>query len=332
MFRILTTTALALGLAFGSAAAAREFRVSSHEPAQGFYSANVLQVWIDKVNAALSPGNSFKLYPGAILGAPAAQGQLVKAGVADVALVVPSYMPGVFPMAGVVEVPGVVKTSTQGADLLNTLVEEGYLDKEFADYKLIAIFTTPSYSFFMNRAGARLPSDMNGVKIRTSSPYGITLLAKFGAIGVSAPAPQVYEVLERGVAEGCIWVLDAYRTFRLYEVAPTVISPHFTASPMLILMNKASYASLSEADRAAVDAMSGRAASEWIAGIVDATEAEVREEMRAKEGITVVDLTPEEQAQWDAALAGAGADWIAQSADKEAAARVLARAQELAGQ
>ena len=89
MFKTLMTTA-ALALTLASPSLAREMRVSSFEPAQGFYSAKILQPWIDQVNAKLSKGNAFRLYPGAILGAPPAQAELVKAGVADVALVVPT--------------------------------------------------------------------------------------------------------------------------------------------------------------------------------------------------------------------------------------------------
>jgi len=101
--KLLKTTAVALFCAASltaTLAEARQMRVSSFEPAQGFYSSKILQPWIDKVNARLSKGTEFKLYPGSILGAPPAQADLVKAGVADVALVVPTYTPGVFPLTG----------------------------------------------------------------------------------------------------------------------------------------------------------------------------------------------------------------------------------------
>ena len=62
------------------------------------------------MNPKLSEGNAFKLYPGSILGAPPAQAELVKKGVADVALVVPTYTPGLFPMSSVVEIPAMAPT------------------------------------------------------------------------------------------------------------------------------------------------------------------------------------------------------------------------------
>ncbi len=306
----------ALLLALGAPAVeAREMRVSSFEPAQGFYSAKVLQAWIDRINPQLSDGNSFKLYPGSILGGASAQAELVEAGVADVALVVPTYTPGLFPMSGVVEVPGLVETSAQGTNILNTLAEEGALEAEYANYKVIALFTTPGYRFLMTGDGVRLPSDVAGLKLRTPSQFGSTIFELLGASGVSVPAPQVYENLERGVVAGAVWVMDAYRTFRLYEVAPSVTNMRMTATPMAILMNKATYESLSEADRAAIDVMSGRSTASWIADVVKFT-----------------DHTQEEEHHWESALAAAASRWLGEQSDAAAAEAVLNRASEVSAQ
>jgi TRAP-type transport system periplasmic protein len=275
-----------------TAAEAREMRVSSFEPQQGFYSAKVLQVWIDQVNAKLSDAAQFRLYPASILGAPPAQAELVKAGVADVALVVPTYTPGLFPMTGVVEVPGLVETSVQGTHVLNSLAQEGALTTEYADYKIIALFTTPGYRFLMSGDGARVPADLAGKKLRTPSQFGSVLFELLGASGVSGvsiPAPQVYENLERGAVSGAVWVMDAYRTFRLNEVAPVVTDLHFTASPMAILMNRAAYDGLSDADRAVIDAAAGADTADCIAKVVDAADAEIEAQFRADPKVTFID-------------------------------------------
>ncbi|MCE5973154.1 TRAP transporter substrate-binding protein [Sinirhodobacter sp. WL0062] len=326
----LKTAALALVLA-APAVEAREMRVSSFEPPQGFYSSKILQAWIDEINPKLSEGNAFKLYPGSMLGAPPAQAELVKAGVADVALVVPTYTPGLFPNSGVVELPGMVTTSAGGTNILNTLAEEGALDKEYADYKIVALFTTPGYRFFMTGKAVTAPGDLSGLKLRSPSKFGSTLFDLVGASGVSVPAPQVYENLERGVVQGAVWVMDAYRTFRLNEVAPYVTDTRFTAQPMAILMNKAAYESLSDADRAVLDDMTGRATAEWIAGVVDATDAEIEAAFRADGKVTFTDLDADTQAKWDAALADAPAKWLAEQADPAVAEAVLIRAGELGG-
>lgn len=334
----LKTTALALGLAAGltagltTGAQAREMRVSSFEPAQGFYSSKILQPWIDKVNAKLSAKAQFKLYPGSILGAPPAQAELVKAGVADVALVVPTYTPGLFPLTGVVEIPRLVPDGATGADILNTLIEDGALDAEYADYKIIALFTTPSYRFFMTDAGLTSPEGLDGLKLRSPSKFGGQLFGMVGAAGVGIPAPQVYENLERGVVAGAVWVMDAYRTFRLNEVAPNITTAGFITSPMAVLMNKNTYNSLSDADKAAVDEMSGRATAEWFASVIDQTDAEVEAELRAKGEVTFVDLDAAQMQAWGDAFAGAADAWVAGQPDAATAAAALERARAVAAE
>lgn len=325
--RAAATAALLLACA-AAGSQAREMRLSSFEPPQGFYSSRVLQVWIDEVNAKLSPENRFKLYPGSILGAPPAQAELVKKGVADAALVVPTYTPGVFPMSTVVEVPGIAPTSGQGTQILNTLAGEGLLGKEFDDYKVIALFTTPGYRLFLTKKDVTGPADLQGLKLRTPSPFGSTLLSMLGAAGVSIPAPQVYENLERGVVSGAVWVFDAYKTFRLSEVAPTVVAVRLTAQPMAILMNRATYEALPEADRAVIDAMSGPEMAKRISGIVDAYDADQEKAFRADGKVSFID--PADPAQWTAGLAGAPAAWVAAQPQGGDAAAVLARAQALA--
>ncbi|SFJ07755.1 TRAP transporter substrate-binding protein [Celeribacter neptunius] len=330
--RLLKTAAMALTLtASVTAAEAREMRVSSFEPAQGFYSSKILQPWIDQVNAKLSPKAQFKLYPGSILGAPPAQAELVKAGVADVALVVPTYTPGLFPLSGVVELPGLVDKGATGADILNTLSEDGALDAEYADYKVIALFTTPAYRFFMTDKAAETPTDLDGLKLRSPSKFGSELFGMVGASGVGIPAPQVYENLERGVVSGAVWVMDAYRTFRLNEVAPNISTTGFMAQPMSILMNQRAYDSLSDADKAVIDEMSGRATADWIASVVDQTDAEIEQAFRDAGEVTFVDPDAAGMAAWAKAFEGAPAAWVAEQSDTAAADAALSRAHEVAG-
>lgn len=319
--------ALAMVPAFLQAPAqAREMRVSIFEPPQGFY-AKILQSWIDQVNPKLSAGNSFKLYPGSILGSPVAQRELVQKGVADVALVVPIYTPGLFPGSSVVELPGVASSSAVGTDVLNTLLEEGQISDEYADFKVVAVFAIPPFRIFMRENGAVAPEDLQGLTMRTSSPFGSKLLDMVGVTGTVVPVNQVHESLERGVVDGMVWTLDAYNTFKLYELAPEITNVEFTSAPLAILMNKNTYNALSEADRAAVDSLSGRAASEWIAGELDAYIAELIAKFRDQEGVTLVDLDAEQKKVWADALANAPQAWIEAQPEGFDGAGVLKRVQ-----
>jgi len=151
-----------------------------------------------------------------------------------------------------------------------------------------------------------------------------------GASGVGIPAPQVYENLERGVVAGAVWVMDAYRTFRLNEVAPKVTNTRFIVQPMAVLMNKATYDALPDADKAVIDAASGRATADWIASVIDTTDAEIEAAFRADDKVTIVDLTEEELAAWTEAFAGAADAWVKEQLDPGAAGAALERARAVA--
>ncbi len=322
--------AAAIGTGFASGADAREMRVSSWEPEQGFYSSKVIQAWIDQINPKLSEGVSFKLYPGAILGSPPAQQELVRKGVADVALIGPTYTPGVFPRTTVVEVPGIAPSSAAGTDVLQTLLDEGLLGDEYKDFKVIGLFSTSGYNPFMHDRPVRMPEDIKGMKLRTPSQFMATLLAMFGASGVSMPAPQVYESLERNVVDGAMWTFDAYTTFRLYETAPNITMLKLSANPLAIVMNKQVYEGLPEPDRAAIDSLSGRAFADWVAPIIDGYDQEQSAAMSKKEGVTFVVPDEAESAAWKKAYEGAPQAWL--DSRKELgidAAAVLDRAREI---
>lgn len=308
-------------------AIAQELRVSSFEPAPGFFS-ETLQAWIDEVSPELTDA-SMRLYPGGILGAPPAQADLVAAGVADIAFVVPTYTAGLFPATSVIEVPGLIDHSATGTAILNTLLEEGVLTGEYADYHIIALFTTPGYRVF-SAEPVTLPTDLEGMRMRSPSAFGARVLEMMGASGVPIPAPQVYENIERDVVSGAIWAMDAYRTFRLNEVAPNITETRLIASPLAILMNRDSYNRLSEADRAVLDAHSGRALAEWIAARIDTGEAEIDAALKEAGDVTFISMDAQTQAAWDEAVAAAGDAWVAGQADAGIDAdAILARAREI---
>lgn len=311
-----------------SAAEAREMRVSIFEPPQGFYPTHIVKPWIDKVNAELSAGNSLRMYPGAILGSPVAQRDLVTSGAADVALVVPTYTPGVFPGTSVVEVPYLAKSSVEGANVLNTLLEEGLIADEFKDFKVIGLFTTPGYNVISTKEGVRVPADIAGYKMRIPSAYMNILLGKLGATSISMPATQVYEGLERKVIDAAMWNYNGVATFRLYEPAPHITLTKLGVTPMAILMNKATYEALSPEDRAVIDANAGRAFSVWAGEVSDTYEEDARKRLQSEGSVKEYVPSEAEMAEWQKAVADGGEIWVAETAglDAEKGQQILERA------
>jgi TRAP-type C4-dicarboxylate transport system substrate-binding protein len=306
---ILGALAVMVGTAIASPVMA-EVRVSSFEPQQGFYSARVLTPWIEELNPQLSPAGQMRLYPGAILGSATAQYDLVRNGVADIALVVPGYTPGVFAKTSVGEVPFIADTAVEMTEMLNTLFDEGLISSEYEDFKVIGIFSTPAYNYITPQEGILTPDQVKGMRIRAPSSYVGKVIGELGASSVNLPATEVYEGLERRIVDATLWNLNAMTTFRLHEPARYFTNLNMTMTPMLVLMNKNTYARLSDADKAVIDASAGRNFSAWAAQVTDDYEDERREAYLAEGSVTMQTPTAEQLDTWRAAVANAPQIWL----------------------
>lgn len=307
--RMLGALALMIGTALASPAMA-EIRVSSFEPQQGFYSARVLTPWIEEMNPQLSPAAQMRLYPGAILGAATAQYDLVKNGVADIALVVPGYTPGVFPRTSVAEIPFLAENAVELTEMLTTLFEEGLVSAEYEDFKVIGLFSTPAYNYITSQEGILSPEQLQGMRIRAPSAYIGKVMGELGASSVNLPATEVYEGLERRLVDATLWNLNAMTTFRLHEPAPYFTDLNLTMTPMLVLMNKNTYEGLSAEDKAVIDASAGRNFSAWAAQVTDDYEEERREAYLAEGTVTIQIPSDEQLASWHKALESAPRIWL----------------------
>lgn len=316
--------------AVAEAAQARELRFATFEPQQAFFASEIVQAWIDKVNPELGDGTAFKLYAGGLLGPPAAQVDALKSGVADAAFVALTYTPGVFPRSSVTELPFVATNSHQGTLTMQTLMEEGLLGSEFDDFKVIGFFTPGGYHIITKGTEVKVPADAAGLKLRTSSPLVSDMVALLGGAGVSLPSPDTYEAMERRLVQGAVWNFEAVRSFRIYEPADYAIALGMTNSPLALLMSRSTYEGLSEADRAAVDSLSGRAFAEWAADVIDATDKAQRELLEAGGDIAIHNPTEAELAEWRAVLAPIEQRWLDQmTAAGVDGAALLARAREI---
>src|SRR5690606_11581043 len=130
--------------------------------------------------------------------------------------------------------------------------------------------------------------------------------------------------------QGAVWNFEAVRSFRIYEPADYAIALGMTNSPLALLMSRSTYEGLSEADRAAVDSLSGRAFAEWAADVIDATDKAQRELLEAGGDIASHDPTEAELADWRAVLAPIEQRWLDQmTAAGVDGAALLARAREI---
>ena len=178
-----------------SSASATELKLATFEPPKAFIASKILGAWAEKVNTCANGKLNVKMYAGGVLGSPPKQYDIVTKGVADISWTVLGYIGGQFPLSSVIELPFLTRTSAAGSTALNTLYDEGYLDKEMSGIHLIGLHSNPGYQIHMKNTKVMDPADFKGKKMRVPSKIAGTILKTLGATGVKVPAPGTYEAL-----------------------------------------------------------------------------------------------------------------------------------------
>ncbi len=77
-----------------------------------------------------------------------------------------------------------------------------YADKEMKDVRYCVSFAHDPGTFHFVRKKVTLPTEMSGVKFRPPNAVIANWMTMLGAANVQAAAPEIRDVLAKGVAEG----------------------------------------------------------------------------------------------------------------------------------
>ncbi len=299
-----------------STASATELKLATFEPPKAFIASKILAAWADKVNKCSNGALNVKMYAGGVLGSPPKQYDIVTSGVADISWTVLGYIGGQFPLSSVVELPFLTKTSKAGSRALNTLFEEGYLDKEMAGIKLIGLHSNPGYQIHMKDTKVVKPADFKGKKMRVPSKIAGTILKTLGATGVKVPAPGTSEALNKGVIDGTPFPYTAIGSFRLFDVTKYHTEVNITNATFGLIMNEGKYNGLSSAGKGCVDKHSGQWFGDWASNLIDTQNAKMRVQVENTPGHEITVAPDSVLAEYKKILAPIESDWLAEMKGK----------------
>ncbi|MGX1309531.1 TRAP-type C4-dicarboxylate transport system substrate-binding protein [Amorphus suaedae] len=309
------TVSLAVALGAGSAHA-ETLRFSSFEPPIAHVTAKILTPWAKDVSDASNGELTIQMFPGGTLGRnPAQQLKLVEDGVADIAWVIPGYVPGRFQEGTVSELPFLVPNSTVGSAAMWEMYEKGLFKGDYDKFKMIGVLV--SYpNFVTSTKPVREPADMAGQKFRAPGPTMLKAIDALGAVPVGGiTGPTAAESLSRGLIDGTFTQWGAMETFRIGEVVKHCNIMPLGGTPMLVVMNKEKYDALSDTAKAAIDKFSGAAFSERFGKSFDQNVDEAREKIVSTYHPEVIEPDPALVTKWKAALEVATTEWIANNPD-----------------
>lgn len=285
---------------------ADELSVATFVPPQ-HHSNTVMFSWFGEELASRSGGElTMKLYPAGQLGAgPVQQYKRAVEGVADITFGIAAYTPALFPKTMLAIPPGKAETSAEATQRILAVYDD-YLADEFDDVKLIAITTAAGIGIAATRDMSTLEG-MQGAKLVPFAAMTTPIVEAMGAVPVQMPVSEMYTGLSTGTIDG------AYATYN--NMTPPWnfwdVTSHFVTNVpvqhavIFVVMNKDRYMDLSDEHRAIIDDLAGEAASMKLAESFDgADEASLRimTETEGK-GYELVEVTPEERARMDAAVA-----------------------------
>jgi TRAP-type C4-dicarboxylate transport system substrate-binding protein len=212
---------LSLGLSItGSAFAATTLHVGTWLPPTNPQNAVVWPTWAKWVEEATE--GRVKVEIEHDLGHPKTMFQLVEDGVVNAGFSYHGYVPGRFKLPQIVELPGLGVGAEAASVALWQIYNKYFMDSgEFEGLTLIGTFTHgPGYIHSIEPITSF--DQIKGKKIRIGGGVQSELGQRMDVTPVSAPAPEVYQMMQQGVIDGAFLPMGEQKTLRLKEVAPNV--------------------------------------------------------------------------------------------------------------
>lgn len=312
---ILKTAAAAIAFgAMATSAMAADVTLRMHQflPAQASVPKNILDVWADKIEAESGGRIEIQRYPSMQLGGKPPQliDQAID-GVADIVWTLPGYTPGRFPRTEVFELPFTMTNGEAVSRAYWELAEETMMDDDFKQLKVLGLWVHGPGLIHSKEPITSL-SDLNGVKLRAPTRVTNGMFKSLGATPVGMPIPAVPEALSKGVIDATVIPWEVTVPLKVNEL----VSNHTTfgdeslyTSTFIFAMNKQRWDALPDDLKAIIDANSGLEFSAFAGRQMQADDAPGLKQATER-GNNVINLTPEQVAEWKAAAAPTADAWV----------------------
>jgi TRAP-type C4-dicarboxylate transport system substrate-binding protein len=266
-----------------------------------------LEEWGASIEKASNGTIKSKVYPSQQLGKAFDHYDMARDGIADVTYVSPGYQPGRFPIIDAGNLPFMVSNAKEGTGALDEWYRK-YAEKEMKDVKFCFAFFHDPGSFHSKSKKIVVPADIKGMKIRPAHATMATWITQLGGTNVQSSAPEVRDLIEKGVAEAVTFPWGSIPLFGIDKVTKYHMEAPLYATSFVWVMNKAKYNEMSAAQKKVIDdhcttQWAIRAASPW----ADFEHAGIKK--LKDEGHDVYTLTDAQLAEWKKSAEPVVAAW-----------------------
>ncbi len=177
-------------------------------------------------------------YPGETLGKTKDHFDLVSKGIADMAIFIQGATPGRFPLTSVMELPIGVPSSRIGSRALWELYEK-HLKQEYSAVKLLGLKVSEPGQIHMTKAALKTVAGLQGLRLRSPGPQQTAVLKALGASPLNIAATELYDALQKGMADGALLPFTAIKDFKLEDVLRnhTIANMYVMTSGVAINLN-----------------------------------------------------------------------------------------------
>ena len=299
--------------------------MSSWVSPQHHLTSNVLQGWANEVEKATAGRVKFQMLP-KHPSAPPGTFDAVRDGLVDLSFVTASYTPARHILPLMPELPGSGETALANS-IAYSRIHWKYFQKvgEYKGVKLLGVFTHGPGQMFTKRPISGI-GDVQGLKIRTGGGIAEAVAKALGASAFVKPAPESYELLKSGVADGVFFPLESIISFKLDTVLEqaTLFPGGMYSSAFGFFMNEDKWNKLPKQDQEAIDKISGEHIARLAGQSWDDADKRGFEALK-KSGVKIVNANPELVAEVRKRSAPIVEDWIKQASAKGVdAAKILA--------
>lgn len=278
-----------LGLS-GHAGAQTVLKLSNWVPPAHPYNTEIIVPWAAQVEKVTSGRVKIEILP-KVVGTPGTQYEVARDGLADIVTVVPGYSPGRFDVFGLGELPMASADPTVGAPAYYNFYQKHLAPlNPFKGTHVLSVFTTSAGQIFTSKKPVTKMADFAGLKLRSPVTTTAESLKAVGAVPMQKPSTELYELISGGVLDGTLAGPDQVGGMRLGELAKhlTIVPGGFYSSVMAVMVNEESWKKISEADRKAIDAISGRPFAEKVGVVFSKAVSEGVADFRKRGGTVVV--------------------------------------------
>jgi TRAP-type C4-dicarboxylate transport system substrate-binding protein len=277
--------------------------------------------WTQEVEKATGGRVKFNALPKHPAAAPGTF-DAVRDGLVDLSYVTASYTPARHILPLMPELPGAGETAEINS-IAYSRIHWKHFHKagEYKGVKLLAVWTHGPGQMFTKKPVAKI-ADIQGLKIRTGGGVAEQVANALGASAFVKPAPESYELLKSGVADGVFFPLESIASFKLDTLLEqaTMFRGGMYSSAFGFFMNEDKWAKLAKQDQAAIEKLSFEYAARSNGQSWDAADQKGLEALK-KANVKIVNADPALAAEVQKRSAPIIDEWL-----RKASAKVNAKA------